>query len=121
MEESLFNLSEEAILSKVFVANVKGYDPDEVDAFLDLIIADYRQFNRAYAENKEYIVQLETQNRRIREDLQKSEQERARLKTRFEGLKDTDQPNTGNIDLLTRIGKLEAEVYRLGGNPRDIK
>ena len=121
MDKSSFNLTVEDILNKVFPADVKGYDSDQVDAFLDLIISDYRQFDRSYQANQEYIVTLETQNRRIREELQKSEQERARLKTRFEGLKDTDQPNTGNIDLLNRIGKLEAEIFRLGGNPRNIK
>jgi DivIVA domain-containing protein len=36
MDEN-FNLTRDQILSKKFTPNVKGYDPDEVDDFLDLI------------------------------------------------------------------------------------
>ena len=121
MEESSFNLNAQKILKKVFTANVKGYDPDEVDKFLDEVIADYATFDRYYVESKKYIVQLETQNRRIKEDNQKIEQERALLKNRFDGIKESDAPSSENIEMLNRIAKLEAELYRLGVNPRDIK
>ena len=120
MEENSFNLDATKILNKVFQANVKGYDPDEVDKFLDEIIADYQSFDRYYVDSKNYIVQLETQNRRIKEENQRIEQERAMLKKRFEGLKKSDNPSTDNIVYITRIRKLENELFKLGVNPNDI-
>ena len=120
MEENSFNLNETKILNKVFSANVKGYDPDEVDSFLDEIIVDYQSFDRYYADSKKYIVQLETANRRLKEENQRIEQERAMLKKRFEGLKESDNPSKANIDYITRIRKLENELYKFGVNPRDI-
>jgi DivIVA domain-containing protein len=58
MDEN-FNLTRDQILSKKFTPNVKGYDPDEVDDFLDLIIADYAAFERYMKESKGYIEELE--------------------------------------------------------------
>lgn len=37
-------LSAQEILKKQFRSKVKGYDPDEVDSYLDQIIADYETF-----------------------------------------------------------------------------
>ncbi|MGN1408143.1 DivIVA domain-containing protein [Lactobacillus sp.] len=37
-------LSAQDILKKQFRSKVKGYDPDEVDSYLDQIIADYETF-----------------------------------------------------------------------------
>ena len=121
MEESSFNHDASKILNKVFTANVKGYDPDEVDQFLDEIIADYQAFDRYYTDSKNYIVQLETQNRRIKEENQRIEQERAMLKKRFEGLKESDNPSADNIVYITRIRQLENALFKLGVNPRDVK
>ena len=121
MEESSFNLNANKILAKVFTPNMKGYDPDEVDKFLDDIIEDYQAFDRYYVDSKNYIIQLETSNRRIKEENQRLEQEKAMLKKRFEGLKPSDNPSQENIEYLTRIRKLESELYKLGINPNDIK
>lgn len=39
-------LSSEDILKKTFKTKVKGYDPDEVDTYLDQIISDYGVFRQ---------------------------------------------------------------------------
>ena len=39
-------LSTQDILKKQFRTKVKGIDPDEVDAFLDQVIADYDTFEQ---------------------------------------------------------------------------
>ncbi|KRL90865.1 DivIVA domain-containing protein [Lactobacillus kalixensis] len=39
-------LSSDDILKKQFRQKVKGYDPDEVDAYLDQIISDYETFSQ---------------------------------------------------------------------------
>ena len=39
-------LSAQDILKKQFRSKVKGYDPDEVDAYLDQVISDYETFHQ---------------------------------------------------------------------------
>ena len=39
-------LSAQDILKKQFRSKVKGYDPDEVDAYLDQVISDYETFQQ---------------------------------------------------------------------------
>ena len=38
MDDKSLNFNAEKILHTLFTPNVKGYDPDEVDAFLDKVI-----------------------------------------------------------------------------------
>ncbi len=120
MEDNTISLNCEAILKKVFTPNVKGYDPDEVDAFLDRVAQDYKAFEAYYTEAREYVAQLETQLRSAREKASELEVELARYKQRLEGIKDSDGVNMGNIDLMQRINRLEAELFRLGVDPRKI-
>ena len=121
MEETSLKLSANAILNKTFKPNVKGYDPDEVDAYLDDIREDYLSFEHYYRQYKEYIVQLETQNRRAKEDSQRLELENAKLQSRYKDLKPSDRPTMDNIELLNRIGRLEKALWALGVNPNTIK
>ena len=65
--ENKIQLTKEIILNHQFTPNVKGYDPSEVDDFLDRIIEDYKTFEKFEKESKEYIQSLETENRRIKE------------------------------------------------------
>lgn len=44
------NLDLNSILDKRFPINFKGYDPTEVDVFLDLILEDYQTFQKIIAE-----------------------------------------------------------------------
>jgi len=47
--------------------------------------------------------------------------ENAKLNSRLAGVKDSAEVNSGNLQLLNRIDKLEKAVWRLGGNPETIK
>ena len=40
MDDKSLNFNAEKILHTLFTPNVKGYDPDEVDSFLDKVIED---------------------------------------------------------------------------------
>lgn len=60
MDDKSLNLTAESILQKVFKQNVKGYDPDEVDTFLDRVIADYRAYDKYIQDAQAYIQSLET-------------------------------------------------------------
>ena len=120
MDDNVIKLNSTKIYEKVFTPNVKGYDPDEVDAFLDDVIGDYVSFEKYYSESSEYIRTLEDSLRKEREKNRQLTMDNARLNTRLEGIPDAGGVNKENIELIQRIAKLENEVFRLGGNPSKI-
>ena len=120
MEDKTISLNAEKILKQVFTPDVKGYDPDEVDQFLDLIAKDYLAFEEYYNDSRKYIIDLETQLRKSRNEAAELEVERAKYAKRLEGIKDSDSVNSSNIDLLQRISRLEKELFRVGIDPRKI-
>jgi len=86
-------LTSKEILEKDFKTSMRGYNQEEVDEFLDLIIQDYNKFN-------EQIQRLEAEN----EQLRKNSDE---LRTR-----QTAQPtHQVNYDILKRLSNLEKEVF----------
>ena len=121
MKDNIISLDAKKILHQRFTPDVKGYDPEQVDSFLDLVSKDYLAFEAYYADSRKYIVELETQLRKIRETASQLEVENARLKNRLSGIKDTDSVNTSNITLVQRINRLEVELFRLGVDPRKIQ
>ena len=120
-DNTTISLNAKAILEKTFVPHGNGYDPDEVDAFLDQIIRDYRAFEAYYKEAKEYTVSLETSLRNAKEKINKVEVENASYSSRLAGVKDTDEVNSTNIELINRIRRLETELFKRGADPNLIK
>ena len=120
MEENTISLNPKLILTKVFTGNVKGYDSEEVDEFLDIVVKDYVAFEDYNKEFQKYIVDLETQLRKVKEANSALEVENARLKQRVDGIKDSDSVSSTNIDLLQRISRLEKALYKLGVDPTKI-
>ena len=95
-------LSAREILEKEFKIDARGYRPQEVDQFLDLIIKDY--------------VDFETTTKRLVNEINAYEAENAKLKAEIRNLKaslDIAGSNKGvtNVDLLKRISDLEKVVY----------
>lgn len=95
-------LSAKEILEKDFKIDAKGYRPQEVDQFLDLIIKDY--------------VDFETTTKRLINEIKLLENDNAKLKTEIRNLKSTlelasSNKNVTNVDLLKRISDLEKVVY----------
>lgn len=121
MDDKTISLDAKQILAKSFAPHGNGYDPDEVDAYLDRIIRDYQAFERYHQESREYTVSLETQLRQAKERIAALEVENAGYKSRLLGIKDSDKVDSTNIDLISRITKLENELYRHGVNPSQIK
>lgn len=120
MDDNSISLNAKTILMKVFTANVRGYDPDEVDDFLDQVAKDYASFETYYGDSQKYIADLETQLRRYKDEIATSELERARLKNRVEGIKDSDSVTSANIEYLQRIDRLEKALWKLGVDPSKI-
>lgn len=63
------NLSVKKIYEKEFKTKLKGYDPEEVDEFLNLIIEDYEVIAQYISECKETNQRLRDENYKLKKDL----------------------------------------------------
>ena len=97
-------LTSRDILEKDFKIDTRGYRPQEVDRFLDMIIKDYEEMNSIIRE-------LEREKKQIVEDNISLKQEVRNLKTKIEVLAESEGGNTTNADMLRRISKLEKIIY----------
>ena len=103
MYNDKITLTPQDILDKVFKIDARGYRPQEVDKFLDIIIKDYTEYNNI-------VKGLYKDNRLLEEENNKIKQELRRLK---ETQREEDDANSRvtNVDLLKRISNLEKTVY----------
>ena len=85
-------LTTKDILDKNFKTAMRGYNQEEVDQFLDLIIQDYEFFNQT-------IEQLTKENEMLKA---RSEQPRKRV---------TTSNHQVNHDILKRVSNLEKAVF----------
>ena len=95
-------LTAKEILEKDFKIDARGYRPQEVDQFLDLVIKDY--------------VDFEATTKRLVTEIKALESDNAKLKAEIRNLKaslEIANSNKGvtNVDLLKRISDLEKVVY----------
>ena len=97
-------LTSRDILEKEFKIDTRGYRPQEVDRFLDMIIKDYEEMNSI-------IKELEREKKQLVEDNISLKQEIRNLKTKIEVLAESEGSSTTNADVLRRISKLEKIIY----------
>ena len=97
-------LTSRDILEKEFKIDTRGYRPQEVDRFLDMIIKDYEEMNSIIRE-------LDREKKQLVEDNIALKQEIRNLKTKIEVLAESDGGSTTNADMLRRISKLEKIIY----------
>ena len=102
MFEDRRTLTENDIYKKDFKFDARGYRPQEVDQFLDIIIRDYK-----VSENYE---------KKLLNEIKALENDNAKLQAEIRKLKaslDIAGSNKGitNVDLLKRISDLEKVVY----------
>lgn len=122
-------LSAQDILKKQFRSKVKGYDPDEVDAYLDDVISDYECFQQII---EDLYGQIGTLQRQLMDEQQK-EKKAATVEAEEEQVKtytpthrraattsfaedDTDDTQgeiSTNMAIIQRISTLERKVYNL--------
>ncbi|WEV39437.1 DivIVA domain-containing protein [Lactobacillus sp. ESL0680] len=127
-------LSTQDILKKQFRTKVKGIDPDEVDAFLDKVIADYDTFEQIIEDLYGQIGDLQgklindqqkektaekPKSRRVvptepTEDTVRTYTPSSQSST-FNSFADNDQEteNSTNMAIIQRISALERKVYNL--------
>lgn len=94
------------ILDKEFKVDARGYRPQEVDKYLDMVIRDYTEYSNI-------IRKLEKDIKDLNEDNIKLKQEIRRLQSELVTTSNGDLPmrNSNNVDLLKRISQLEKIVY----------
>lgn len=103
MEEKIL-LTPKDILEKDFKIDARGYRPQEVDKFLDMIMCDYSEYNTA-------IKRLKHDLREAIEDNDKLRAEIRNLKTKLDIASENSSKEVTNLDLLKRISDLEKVVY----------
>lgn len=93
------------IYNKEFKLDTRGYRPQEVDKYLDVIMRDYEEFISIIKEQNHEIKQLTEDNLQLKQEIRI-------LKTKIEALKDTDIDNgSSNVDVLKRLSNLEKIIY----------
>ena len=99
-------LTPQEILDKEFKIDARGYRPQEVDKFLDMVIRDYTEFIS-------FIKKLEKEIHNLTEDNAKLKSELRRVKTNIDAASTTDSGlrSTNNVDLLRRLSQLEKIVF----------
>lgn len=126
-------LTEKDILNKEFKKDIKGYDAQEVDYFLDQVIKDYISFqkeetalNAEIATLRNQIHQAELKNNKpdvlaLKKRIHDLELENASYKNKLSGLKAGDKINAENVDIIKRMRMLENFIWQLGFDPTTFK
>ncbi len=104
MQQKL-NLNADTILEKKFNVDFKGYNGEEVDSFLDLIVQDYDSFNEVITELGKILVDYEEKN-----ELLQKENESLKLQLAKQSIPNVTSNN--QLELLTRIARLEEAVFK---------
>ena len=105
MINSEIELSSKDILSKEFKIDTRGYRPQEVDRFLDIIIKDYETYNRILKEAIKERQELIDENIALKQDLRN-------LRAKLELVANTSNDNSSSTaDVLRRLSNLEKIVY----------
>ena len=100
-------LTVQDILDKEFKIDTRGYRPQEVDKFLDVIIRDYKEMSSI-------IKELESDKKSLVDDNIRLKQEFRNLKTKLDVIEEntgSESSNTTNADVLRRLSNLEKIIY----------
>ena len=90
------------ILQQEFKTKMRGYDPVEVDEFLDGVIKDYEAYNKE-------ILTLQEENDRLQAKIAQLTKSQA-ISSRVQTEAPKSQTVT-NFDILKRLSNLEKEVF----------
>ena len=101
LEEKIY-LTTKDILEKEFKIDTRGYRPQEVDKFLDIIISDYTEYNKI-------IKRLDTELRTIMAENERLKKEVRELRSQIEMA--SNAKGVTNVDILKRLSELEKIVY----------
>lgn len=97
-------LTSKDVLEKEFKVDTRGYRPQEVDKFLDIVIRDYEEYNKI-------IKELLYEKQQLVDDNVKLKQELRRMNTQLEAMAEAGGTDVSNADLLRRLSNLEKIIY----------
>ncbi|MCP0887702.1 cell division regulator GpsB [Ligilactobacillus sp. WILCCON 0076] len=103
------NLTPKDIVNKNFKPKMRGYDPADVDEFLDAVIQDYETFTK---ENQ----RLQVENDRL---VAKVDELTKQLAVGGTGKAVRPAATTTNMDILKRLSNLERHVFGAQLNGED--
>ena len=98
------NLTPEEILDKQFNVDFKGYDPAEVDAFLDTVLDDYQIME---ANVQQLLDTVSTLQEKVKELTSKN----IELESKKMVFDLSSTTSYSSVDLLKRVSRLEEIVY----------
>lgn len=95
------NFTPKDILQKEFKPKMRGYDPADVDAFLDSVIKDYENFGKE-------IERMKNENDRLTDKVDELNKQ-----VSAGGTVEESAPVSGatNVDVLKRLSNLERRVF----------
>ena len=97
-------LTPQEILDKEFKIDARGYRPQEVDKYLDMVIRDYTEFINIIKRNEHEIKNLTEDNAKLKAEIRSLREELTASET-------TSNSSPSNVDLLRRISQLEKVVF----------
>lgn len=96
-------LTQDMIYNWDFKMDARGYRPQEVDKVLDMVISDYRTYERKIKSLNDHIDNLSREILDLKQKLRNA-------KANMEIVKNSGREIT-NVDLLRRISQLEKIIY----------
>ncbi len=97
-------LTPQEILDKEFKIDARGYRPQEVDKYLDMVIRDYTEFINMLKSYEKEIKNLNEDNAKLKAEIRK-------LREQLVANEGTNNGSVSNVDLLRRISQLEKVVF----------
>ncbi len=110
------NYTPKDILQKEFKQKMRGYDPNDVDSFLDNIIKDYETFNKQLQElsdeNERLKVQVDELNKQLAvAGSQQMPTAGTGMPTASRTAASQSMSSATNMDILKRLSNLERRVF----------
>ncbi len=100
-------LTPQEIYEHDFKIDTRGYCPQEVDKYLDMIIRDYTEYNNIIKDLETKIEDLNNDNYTLKEEIRHLQD----ALTSANENSNREPKSVTNIDLLKRISQLEKAVF----------
>ena len=97
-------LTPQEILDKEFKIDARGYRPQEVDKYLDMVIRDYTEFIGIIKRNEKEMKDLREDNAKLKAEIRS-------LREQLVAASSSEGSGVNNVDLLKRISQLEKVVF----------
>ena len=101
-------LTPQDVLEKEFKIDARGYRPQEVDKFLDMVIRDYTEYNSIIKKLDKDIKDLTGDNNKLKQEIRYLK-EQLEIQSSSENI--NNNRSITNVDLLKRISQLEKVVF----------